>query len=149
MLPAHQGFDVVDKAGFGIDFGLVVQNEFTVLDGIAQLPKHGQATHAVFIVLDGIHGITVGVGFRAMQRTVRALHEQRGIVAMLRKQGDTAVDFDFNRRLLDGECPCEEPLKFFHGQHRDVEIHTGQQHRKFVGAEARNGIGFAPLVFEA
>ena len=64
VLPAHEGFDAEQFAGVDGDLGLVEEDEFIVVEGLAELADQREAVEGAVVVAGGEVGEAGPVGFR-------------------------------------------------------------------------------------
>ena len=144
MLPADQRFGAYHLSGTHIHLGLVVQNEFSALQGqtyfveaLAQglagdVVRHIKKVVTVFAGLLGlVHGL-IGVP-----------HQQVGVGAVLRIQGYTHAGGHLQHRIAHRHGlgrGLQQPLQHRLARSRFFQVH--QHSNKFIPANARQRVAF-------
>lgn len=149
--PAHQGLEPADAPGPEVVDGLVMQLEFAVGQGLAQVEFEGTPGLKADVHVDleeAPRAPTVGLG--TVQGDVGVLEELVTTGAVARCEADADADADADLMSVEGVGRADH-LDDAPGQHRGVvrAMDVAEDDREFVAAEARDRIDLAHAGTEA
>ena len=143
MLPADQRFHTSDGAAGEIEFRLVEQHQFVLIDGAAQLAEQCDVILAVLRQLRVVNRIATLATLGRIHRHVGVPQQHVGILTVLRKVNDADAGADVNRLLLDNDGRLHRCQYFACNDFGATVLARWHQDREFITAQPRNGVRLA------
>ena len=139
--PADQPFDPGDAARAIAQLGLVIEDQFFLLDRAAQIADQGQAGGAVGVLVGGVHDIAEAAALGDIHRHIGAAQQGFGVRAVVGIEGEADADPHIEGMPFQLEGGFQGGQELAGGPVRALRVGPRQQHGELVAAQPGHRIG--------
>ncbi len=149
MSPAQQRLGLTHIALTNIQLGLVMQHQFAILRGFAQITNERDLS-----LVGQVTSILIDLQATGKERGVlagnyRTVEQFLGGVTVLRVHRDTNAAFKLQLMIVDTLRLTQQPLHSVSHAHRASAGRVVQQQQKLIGPQSRHGIASAQITLQA